>query len=113
MRVREELAPRQHLGSSLNDLIKRMNPIIQGWRNYYAKVDPSMANQFLAKIDWHIRMRMRLWWNKKHKSRKAGDVELLALLPIAGLKTVSTWGNRTVQGEERRKAVCGKTARTV
>lgn len=69
-----------------------MNPIIQGWKNYYAKVDPIMANRFLEKVDWHIRRRMCLWWDKKHKKRKASRDNLFALLPKAGLKIVAAWG---------------------
>lgn len=88
-RVREELAPRTRLGWSLSDLIKRMNPIIQGWKNYYGEIDPKMAYGFLAKVDWHIRRRMRLWWDKKHKKWKAKQANLYALLTIAGLKTVT------------------------
>jgi len=48
VRVREVLAPRARLGRALKDLIKEMNPIIQGWKNYYGEVDPGMANRFLA-----------------------------------------------------------------
>jgi RNA-directed DNA polymerase len=88
-RVREELAPRTRLGWSLADLIKRMNPIIQGWKNYYAEIDPNMARGFLKKVDWHIRRRMSLWWDKKHKRRKASRVNLYALLSVVGLKTVA------------------------
>jgi RNA-directed DNA polymerase len=88
-RVKEELAPRERLGWSLNDLIKVMNPTIQGWKNYYGEIDPNMANGFLAKIDWHIRRRMSLWWDKKHKKRKASRVNVYALLNVLGLKTVS------------------------
>ena len=88
-RVRDELAPRARLGWSLRELVERMNPIIQGWKNYYAKVDPTMARYFLDKVDWHIRRRMSLWWNKKHKKRKASRVNLFALLPIAGLKNAA------------------------
>lgn len=91
-RVREVLAPRSRLGWSLNDLIRQMNPIIQGWKNYYAKVDPGMANRFLSKVDCHIRRRFMLWWDKKHKKRKASRENVYALLPAIGLKTVSTWG---------------------
>jgi group II intron reverse transcriptase/maturase len=90
-KVNEELSPRARLGWSLKDLISHMNPIIQGWKNYYAKIDPGMANRFLAKIDWHIQRRMRLWWNNKHKKRRANHLNLFNLLSIEGLKTVSTW----------------------
>ena len=43
------------------------------------------------------------------------DLSLLMhfLLQRTGLKTLCTWKNRTALDEERRKAVCGKTARTV
>ncbi|SHE13261.1 Retron-type reverse transcriptase [Chlamydia abortus] len=104
-RVKEELAPRKRLGMSLNDLIKRMNPIIQGWKNYYAEIDPNKANGFLGKVDWHIRRRFTLWWNKKHKKRRASQVNLYELLQHLGLKTLVDWESRTGQGEERWKAV--------
>ncbi|WP_179223971.1 group II intron maturase-specific domain-containing protein [Paenibacillus tyrfis] len=91
-KVREELAPRTRLKWSLKDLIAKMNPIIRGWQNYYAAIDKSMANRFLAKIDWHIRIRLSLWWNKKHKKRKASRENLFKLLQVMGLKTVSNWG---------------------
>lgn len=91
-KVREELAPRTRLAWSLRDLIAKMNPMIQGWRNYYAAIDESMANRFLAKIDWHIRRRFSLWWKKKHRKRKASRMNVFALLQMMGLKTVSTWG---------------------
>lgn len=90
-RVRDELAPLTKLGWTLEQLIKRMNPIIQGWKNYYAAIDPNMANKFLVKVDWHIRRRFCLWWNRKHKKRKASQINLYALLTIAGLKTAANW----------------------
>jgi len=104
-RVREVFSPRTRLGWPLHGLIKLLNPIIQGWKNYYAKIDPGVANQFLAKIDWHIHRRFCLWWNRKHKKRKASQANVFALLPVAGLKTVSAWASRIDLGEERRKAV--------
>jgi len=92
MRVKEKLGPRNRLGWTLQALIREMNPIIQGWKNYYAAIDTSMANHFLSKVDWYIRRRFSLWWNKKHRRRKAGHVKLSELLRFAGLKTVSSWG---------------------
>jgi RNA-directed DNA polymerase len=93
-RVKEELAPRSRLRWSLKDLITHMNPIIQGWRNYYAKVDPSRANSFLAKVDWHINKRMRLWWNRKHRKRNASRANLFGLLKITGRKPLLLGGSR-------------------
>lgn len=88
-RIKEILGPRSKVGRNLRDLVKELNPIIQGWRNYYAKIDPFKANTFLAKVDWYIFRRMTLWWNKKHKKRTASSVELNKVLQLAGLKTVS------------------------
>ncbi|MCP3776668.1 hypothetical protein NLX71_25845 [Paenibacillus sp. MZ04-78.2] len=112
-RVKEVTGSRSFLKGTLNERIAILNPIIQGWRNYYAAIDPGVANRFLSKIDWYIRKRLILFWNKKHKRRKAQHAQLHQMLNVIGLKTVSSWGVRTAHGEERRKAVCGKTARTV
>lgn len=89
--------------------------MIQGWRNYYAHldVDRGMANRFLAKVDWYVLRRLRLFWNNKHRKRKLDWVSMRVLLQRTGLKSVCTWEVRTALVEERRKAVCGKTARTV
>lgn len=88
-RIREELSPRARLVWPLRDVISYINPIIQGWKNCYAAVDPKMANRFLAKIGWYIRRRMILWWNKKHKRRKSSGIDFFELLRHAGLKSLS------------------------
>ncbi|MNV78034.1 Group II intron, maturase-specific domain [compost metagenome] len=92
-----------------------LNPMIQGWRNFYAHqdVDRSMANRFLAKVDWYILRRLRLFWNNKHRKRKRNWSGMHILLQRTELKTLCTWKNRTVLDEERLKAVCEKIARTV
>ncbi|MDQ0914754.1 hypothetical protein QFZ78_001014 [Paenibacillus sp. V4I5] len=77
--------------------------MIQGWRNYYAHldVDRKKTNGFLAKVDWYILRRMRLFWNKKHKKHRLIWSEMHLLLQRSGLKTVSTsWEIRTALGEE-------------
>lgn len=90
-RIREELSSRSRLAWSLKDLIQRINPIIQGWKNYYATVDPKAADRFLAKVGWYIRRRLILWWNKKHKKRKSSQLDIFQLLRDAGLKSLSAW----------------------
>lgn len=90
-RIREELAPRSRLAWSLRDLIQCMNPIIQGWKNYYATVDPTAASRFLAKVGWYIRRRFILWWNKKHKKRKSSSLDIFQLLRNAGLTSLTAW----------------------
>ncbi|WCK56777.1 group II intron maturase-specific domain-containing protein [Aneurinibacillus sp. Ricciae_BoGa-3] len=53
---------------TMNQMVEELNPRIQGWRNYYAL--DSFANKFLNKIDWYIRKRLTLFWNKKLYRRK-------------------------------------------
>lgn len=112
-KVKEISAPRSVLYWSPKQMVDKLNPIIQGWRNYYGSVDPGMSNKFLTKVDWYIIGRMTLYWNKKHKRNHQHPKRVAEILGRLGLKRVSAWGSYTAQGEEHRKAVCGKTARTV
>ncbi|HET7629457.1 MAG TPA: group II intron reverse transcriptase/maturase, partial [Bacillales bacterium] len=90
-KVKEATASRTLLLKPINDLIEVLNPKIQGWRNFYAKVDPGVANQFLTKIDWYIQRRLLIFWRKKHKKRKRGQVNFYEMLARAGLKSATTW----------------------
>lgn len=67
-KVKETTEPRNRLFWTMNQMVEELNPKIQGWRNYYAM--DSFANSFLNKIDWYIRKRLMLFWNKKRNSRK-------------------------------------------
>jgi RNA-directed DNA polymerase len=112
-KVKEVTAPRAHLYWSPKQMLDKLNPIIQGWKNYYGSVDPGMSNKFLSKVDWHIIRRLTLYWNKKYKRNHLHPRKVAEEFGCMGLKRVSAWGSYTAQGEEHRKAVCGKTARTV
>ncbi|WP_317618290.1 group II intron maturase-specific domain-containing protein [Paenibacillus sp. PL91] len=114
-RVKEETATKGRLNWPLKLMVELLNPMIQGWRNFYdhLDVDRSMANRFLSKVDWYILRRLRLFRNKKHRKRKQNWSEMHFLLQRTGLKTLCTWKNRTALDEERRKAVYRKTACTV
>ncbi|MDR6880775.1 group II intron reverse transcriptase/maturase [Bacillus sp. 3255] len=112
-KVKEVTAPRARLYWSPKQMVDKLNPIIEGWKNYYGSVDPGMSNKFLLKVDWHIIRRLTLYWNKKHKRNQLHPRRVAEVFGRMGLKQVSAWGSYTAQGEEHRKAVCGKTARTV
>jgi RNA-directed DNA polymerase len=112
-KVKEVTAPRSLLYWSPKQMVDKLNPIIQGWKNYYGSVDPWMSNRFLSKVDWHIIRRLTLYWNKKHKRNHLHPRKVAEIFGRMGLKRVSGWGSYTARGEEHRKAVCGKTARTV
>lgn len=67
-KVKEVTEPRNRLFWTMNRMVEELNPKIQGWRNYYAM--DSFADLFLNKIDWYIRKRLMLFWNKKRNRRK-------------------------------------------
>ncbi|MFC0335892.1 group II intron reverse transcriptase/maturase [Paenibacillus sepulcri] len=89
--VKEVTARRNRLMWSLNDMVKVLNPKIQGWRNYYTAIDPGVSNGFLRKIDWYIHKRLALFWNKKHKRRKSWHMDFNRTLSLSGLKSVASW----------------------
>ena len=111
--MKEETSPRNRLHWTPQQMVETLNPMIQGWRNYYGSIDPKVSNRFLNKVDWYISKRLILYWRKKHKRNRLPQNEVAQMFALAGLKRVSGYGSYNAQGEEHRKAVCGKTARTV
>lgn len=75
-KVKEVTEPRNRLFWTMNRMVEELNPKIQGWRNYYAM--DSFADLFLNKIDWYIRKRLMLFWNKKRNRRKKHSNSRLA-----------------------------------
>ncbi|MEW9698161.1 group II intron maturase-specific domain-containing protein [Paenibacillus sp. SI8] len=65
-KVKEVTEPRNRLYWTMSKMKEELNPKIQGWRNYYAM--DSFADIFLNKIDWYIRKRVMLFWNKSRQS---------------------------------------------
>jgi RNA-directed DNA polymerase len=85
-KVKEVTEPRNRLFWTMNKMVEELNPKIQGWRNYYAM--DSFADLFLNKIDWYIRKRLMLFWNKKRNRRKKHSNSRLASIVAehSGLK---------------------------
>ena len=74
-RVREELKPRNCLYMKMSELVKKLNPIIRGWRNYYKL---PLSEPYLRKLDYHILIRFTIWYNKKHQiSRRHSNKPLV------------------------------------
>jgi RNA-directed DNA polymerase len=80
-KVKEVTEPRNRLFWTMNKMVEELNPKIQGWRNYYAM--DSFADLFLNKMDWYIRKRLMLFWNKKRNGRKKHSNSRLAVI-VAG-----------------------------
>lgn len=90
-KVKETTAPRHLLPLRMQELIHQLNPKIQGWRNYYSKVDPGMANQYLNKIDWYIRKRLMIFCRKKYKRWRLSQSNFYEILKQEKLKSTTTW----------------------
>ncbi|MEC0230798.1 group II intron reverse transcriptase/maturase [Paenibacillus alba] len=85
-KVKEVTEPRNRLFWTMNRMVEELNPKIQGWRNYYAM--DAFADLFLNKIDWYIRKRLTLFWNKKCNRRMKHSNSRLAgiIAQHSGLK---------------------------
>jgi group II intron reverse transcriptase/maturase len=88
-RIKEITEPRSRLYWTMQRMVEDLNPVIQGWKNYYGF--DSFGNRFLNKIDWYILKRLTLFWNKKHKRRnKHGKSRLISkIADLAGLKKLA------------------------
>jgi RNA-directed DNA polymerase len=75
-KVKEVTEPRNRLFWTMNRMVEELNPKIQGWRNYYGM--DAFADLFLNKINWYIRKRLMLFWNKKRNRRKKHSKSRLA-----------------------------------
>ena len=93
-KVKEETSPRNRLYWSPEQLIDTLNPRIQGWRNYYATVDPGMSRRFLSKVDGYIARRLILYWRKKHKRSRLTPTQIMGIFRSKGLKPASGYGGK-------------------
>jgi len=84
-KVKQATEPRNRLHWTMNRMVEELTPKIRGWKNYY-RLD-SYADLFLNKLDWYIRKRLTLFWNKKHNRRyKQGKAKQAAhAAQLAGL----------------------------
>lgn len=90
-KAKEETAPRNRLYWSPEQMVKTLNPMIQGWHNYYGSVDKE-AHRFLSKVDWYILKRLTLYWNRKYKGKHLHQTTIIKAFRAMGLKSVSAYG---------------------
>jgi group II intron reverse transcriptase/maturase len=67
-RIKEFTEPRNKLYLDIRELVKGLNRILHGYKNYY-KISP-IAYRWLNKIDWYVTERLVLFYNKKRNSRR-------------------------------------------
>ncbi|OKA26747.1 hypothetical protein BJR05_11805 [Bacillus cereus] len=67
-RIKGYTEPRNKLYLQLEEMVKGLNRILQGFKNYYSL--SSIGQKWLCKIDWYVLERLNLFWNKKRNVRK-------------------------------------------
>ncbi|WP_226530909.1 group II intron reverse transcriptase/maturase [Metabacillus niabensis] len=75
-RIKDYISPKGKLCMDIDDLIKGLNRILQGFKNYYL-LSP-IGKRWLVKIDWYVLLRLTIFWNRKrnkrHKHARKKDV---------------------------------------
>ena len=106
-----------HLGQDPSELIRVMNLTLRSWSSYFCY---SNASPDFVKVDRCARMQVRIWLCRKYRVRGMGWQRFPNLFfhQQLGLhclvRHVRSGARRpNAPGEARRRAVCGKTARTV
>ena len=52
----------------MNSVIKKLNPILRGWMNYFKYGN---STRKFAQIDAYVHERLAIWWRKKHNKNQA------------------------------------------
>ena len=68
-KVREISAPRSTLMQPMEEIIRKLNPVIIGWRNYFRYGNSAAV---FASLDTYVHERMALWHSKKHQKSGRG-----------------------------------------
>ena len=112
-----ELTRRGRTNMPMEWVVKEVNATVRGWVGYFHYRNCSKP---LGRIRNHLEQRMITHLRKRHKVRDRGQGYVRfpsrSLYEQYGLYKVPTtagWTKRMPCDEEHRKAVCGRTARTV
>jgi group II intron reverse transcriptase/maturase len=89
----KRMTDRSTTGQSLEALLKTLNPLIVGWRNYYRYATGAWKD--FMRLDRWLWQRIRLWLKKKH--RGITDWEIRQRFARRETATRGTWGeNQTL-----------------
>jgi group II intron reverse transcriptase/maturase len=64
-----EATDRRSTSRSVEEVVADLNPMVQGWANYFSLGSVSKAYRI---VDAHVGSRLRMWLNAKHKVRCVG-----------------------------------------
>jgi group II intron reverse transcriptase/maturase len=85
----KRMTDRSTTGQSLDELLKTLNPLIAGWRNYYRYATGAWKD--FMQLDRWLWQRIRLWLKKKH--RGSTDWEIRQRFARRDTATRWTWGD--------------------
>lgn len=67
-KIKAYTGPRYILYLDIQEMVKGLNRILRGFKNYYQISPP--AKKWLNRIDWYVLERLNLYYNKKKKRRR-------------------------------------------
>ncbi len=104
---------------SLEDVIQKLNPVLNGWCTYFRVGN---SNRAFHEIDWAVRSEVQLWLRRKYRcdwprAKRRWNYHVLhercRLYRMVGKVTHLDGLRRKQSEEDGRRAGCGKTARPV
>jgi len=106
---------RRQQPKSMLQIIGELNPVIRGWRNYFKY---GMSKKIFWELDCWIENRLRAyevkrWGLKTHLKMPHRIFEAMGLVTLNETFYPNQPNLLLAKGQQYRKAVCGKTARTV
>jgi len=103
--IREILSTKNNF-KPVKQIVKQVNRFLEGWAGYFDLGNPSDA---FAKMDYYVAERLRRHLQKRSQRgyKKGEDQTWYQVFQGVGLRRLSN------KCEASRKAVCGKSARTV
>jgi RNA-directed DNA polymerase len=71
-RVREKIKATfgRKYGSSLEEIVEKLNPVIRGWNNYHTAIRP--VRERLLKLNYYVQERIRIFLKRKYSDETRG-----------------------------------------
>lgn len=106
---------RRNRPKSMSEIIKELNPIIRGWRNYFKYGN---SKRIFWELDCWIENRLRAykekrWGLRTHLKMPHSKFEVMGLATLNETFYPNQLNLPPAKGQRYREAVCGKSARTV
>ena len=101
-----------HRPIALSDMVRQVNPVIRGWANYYRRSNASHSFQRIKEYS-EFKVRKVIQRRRRYRTFEWHHVQLSEIYDELGLYTDYAVLPCMASRERHRRAVCGKTARTV